>query len=95
MPNLVTTIWVILPQAFRIVIPPITNEFVALLKDTSLLALIGTTYATRELTDFARSFATSNSNQTPYLISAFLYLLVTIPLTYLAGRLEKKLAVKK
>ena len=43
-----------LPQAFRIVIPPLTNEFVLLIKDTSLLFVIGIAVDERELTTFAR-----------------------------------------
>jgi polar amino acid transport system permease protein len=95
MPHLTTTIHIILPQAIRIVIPPITNEFVLLLKDTSLLYAIGTTVQTRELTTFGRNGMTTYASSTPLVFAAILYLVITIPLTYLVGRLEKKMAVKK
>jgi polar amino acid transport system permease protein len=84
-----------LPQAIRIVIPPITNEFVLLLKDTSLLYAIGTTIQTRELTTFGRNGLTTYASPTPMIFAALLYLIVTIPLTYMVGRLEKRMAVKK
>lgn len=87
-----TMISVVLPQAFRIVIPPVTNEFVLLLKDTSLLFIAGSTIQTKELTTFARDGLTTNANATPLIMAAMLYLLVTIPLTSLVARLEKKMS---
>ncbi len=81
--------FIILPQAFRIIIPPLTNELVLLLKDTSLLFVIGTTPITKELTKFARDFMASTANATPLTVAAILYLVITLPLTYLVRRLEK------
>lgn len=86
---------IILPQAFRIIIPPLTNEFVLLIKDTSLLFVLGTTPLTRELTNFARATMTSSRNATPLIVAAFLYLLITLPLTYLVRRLERQAAVSR
>jgi len=90
-----TTITVVLPQAFRIVIPPLTNEFVTLLKDTSLLFVVGMTIFARELTTFGKDGNSTYANSTPYVVVAIVYLIITIPLTYLIGRVEKKMAVKK
>jgi polar amino acid transport system permease protein len=95
MGELRTTITVVMPQAFRIVIPPLTNELVMLLKDTSLLFVIGATVASKELTQFGKDSMTTYANATPLIVSAVLYLIITIPLTYLVARLEKKMAVKK
>ena len=95
MPHLRTMMTVILPQAFRIVIPPLTNEFVTLLKDTSLMYNAGMTLTARELTTFGKSGVATYANSTPYIVVAIAYLIITIPLTYLVGRLEKKMAVKK
>lgn len=81
--------FIILPQAFRIIIPPLTNELVLLLKDTSLLFVIGTTPITKELTKFARDFMAQEANATPLTVAALLYLVITLPLTYLVRRLEK------
>lgn len=81
--------FIILPQAFRIIIPPLTNELVLLLKDTSLLFVIGTTPITKELTKFARDFMALEANATPLTVAAILYLVITLPLTYLVRRLEK------
>jgi polar amino acid transport system permease protein len=82
--------FIILPQAFRIIIPPMTNELVLLLKDTSLLFVIGTTPVTKELTKFARDMMAQNANATPLTVAAALYLVITLPLTYLVRRLERK-----
>ncbi len=82
--------YIILPQAFRIIIPPLTNELVLLIKDTSLLFVIGTTPVSKELTKFARDFMTSRQNATPLTVAAIVYLIITLPLTFLVRRLEKK-----
>ena len=86
---------IVLPQAFRIIIPPLTNEFVLLIKDTSLLFVLGTTPLTKELTKFARDFMTTTRNATPLTVAAIVYLLITLPLTYLVRRLERRAAVSR
>jgi polar amino acid transport system permease protein len=83
---------IVLPQAFRIIIPPLTNEFVLLIKDTSLFFVIGTTPASKELTKFARDFMTTSRNATPLTVAALSYLAITLPLTALVRRLEKSAA---
>lgn len=85
-----TTVSVVLPQAFRIVIPPLTNEFVILIKDTSLLFVLGVAMDQRELTTFARDAVTTNQNSTPLVAAAVLYLIITLPLTRLVARLERR-----
>ena len=81
---------IILPQAFRIMIPPLTNEMVLLIKDTSLFFIIGTTPAGRELVKFARDFMTLRRNATPLTVIAIVYLLITLPLTYMVRRMERR-----
>ncbi|MDR0283562.1 MAG: amino acid ABC transporter permease [Propionibacteriaceae bacterium] len=95
MSHLRTTVTVILPQAFRIVIPPLTNEVVTLLKDTSLLFIAGATVFSKELTQFGKDGMSTYANSTPFIVVAVFYLVITIPLTYLIARLEKRMAVKK
>lgn len=85
-----TTTSVILPQAFRIIIPPLTNELVILIKDTSLLFVIGAAANQRELTTFARDSMSSTQNSSPLLAAAVLYLIITLPLTRLVARLERR-----
>jgi len=90
-----TMFWVVLPQAMRIVIPPMTNEFVMLLKDTSLLYIAGFTVIQKELTTFGQDAVSTTGNATPIVMVAISYLVVTLPLTYLVGLLEKKLDPKR
>ena len=68
--------WVVLPQAVRRVIPPLLNDFVALQKDSALLALLGVQEAFRR----SQIYVAETFNFTAYLAAAFLFMLVTIPL---------------
>lgn len=78
---------VILPQTIRRVIPPITNEIVALLKDTSLVMITGIA----ELTYKSKQIASATANVlTPYLAAGLIYLIITIPLTRLSQNLERR-----
>lgn len=77
------------PQAFRIVIPPITNDFIALFKDTSACSIIFVTELTKkynELFNFNRTLIVELA-----LITAGLYLLMSYPLALVARRLERRL----
>lgn len=88
-----TLVSVVLPQAFRIVIPPMTNEFVLILKDTSLLFVVGFQVMERELSTVARDFTTSGDTagtSTALTQAALLYLVITLPLTRLVAWLEKR-----
>ncbi|MFD3698298.1 amino acid ABC transporter permease [Streptomyces sp. NPDC058646] len=81
---------VIIPQAFRIVIPPLTNELVLLFKDSSLVLFLGVTLDERELTKFGRDLASQTANSTPILVAGLCYLLVTVPLSFVVRRLEAR-----
>ncbi|MEU4493334.1 amino acid ABC transporter permease [Streptomyces sp. NBC_00210] len=81
---------VIIPQAFRIVIPPLTNELVLLFKDSSLVLFLGVTLEERELTKFGRDLASQTANSTPILVAGLCYLLVTVPLSFVVRRLEAR-----
>ena len=88
-----TMVSIVLPQAFRIIIPPLTNEFVLLIKDTALLFVLGIEFQQRELTGVSRDFMTSGATAgtaTSLLQAAVLYLIITLPLTRLVAWLEKK-----
>lgn len=85
------TMWsVTLPQAIRIVIPPLTNELVALLKDTSLIQFIGFAVAQRELTALATDNLNNFGNSTPLTAAAIFYLIITLPLTRLVAWMERR-----
>ncbi len=83
--------YVVVPQAVRRVIPPLMNEFVALLKDSSLVSVIGTTIATREVLRVARDAYANTGNATPLLAASLIYLTMTVPLTRIVNRLDRRL----
>jgi His/Glu/Gln/Arg/opine family amino acid ABC transporter permease subunit len=83
--------YVIIPQAFRRVIPPLVNEFIALLKDSSLVSALGATVASRELLRVARDAYAQTANATPFVAASLIYLLLTLPLTRVVNRLERGL----
>jgi polar amino acid transport system permease protein len=83
--------YAILPQAIRRVIPPLTNEFVILIKDTSLVAILGLTFIQRELLAVGRDAVLETGNSTAYLGTALGYLVVTLPMIRLVTWLERKL----
>ncbi|MEU5084100.1 MULTISPECIES: amino acid ABC transporter permease [Streptomyces] len=81
---------IIIPQAFRIILPPLTNELVLLFKDSSLVLFLGVTLEERELSKFGRDLASTTANSTPILVAGLCYLLVTIPLSFVVRRMETK-----
>ncbi len=85
-----TFISIVLPQAVRIVIPPLTNEVVLLLKDTSLLAIVGQQESQVDLTSFGQNGLTSYANPSPLLAIALVYLAISLPLTRLVAWLEAR-----
>ncbi|MCO8271669.1 amino acid ABC transporter permease [Actinoplanes sp. TRM 88003] len=83
---------IVLPQAFRIVIPPLTNEIILLTKDTSLVYVLGVTSTTIELTKFAGDTLNTKVNPTPLVVAGLLYLVITLPLSQLVRGLERRAA---
>ena len=74
------------PQAFRLALPPMTNDFVALLKDSSLVSVITVVELTKETSIFA---ANIGSWLLPGAMCAAMYLALSLPLARLARRLER------
>lgn len=78
---------IILPQAIRTILPPMTNDFIALFKDTSLVSVI----AINELT---KQYQMISKDSLKYgeigLVTAALYLIISVPLGYLSRYLEAK-----
>jgi polar amino acid transport system permease protein len=81
---------VILPQAFRIIVPPLTNELTALFKDTSLIAILGVTIGGREILTIARAYQNSFANTTPLVAAGIAYLVITLPLLQMVAYLERR-----
>ena len=83
-----TMMYVIIPQTVRRVLPTMTSEFILLYKDTSLLAAVGV----MEIVMYAKTIVASTGSITPYIVAAVFYLVLTIPLANLVGKLEERLA---
>ncbi len=80
---------IIVPQAFRIALPGVTNDFIALLKDSSLVSVITVVELTKRMTITAIDV---RSYLLPGLLCAGLYLALSYPLSLLSRRLEAQLA---
>jgi polar amino acid transport system substrate-binding protein len=78
---------IILPQAIRVILPPTTNDLVALFKDTSLVSIIAVEELTKQYLTLAKS---SLKYLEIGLVTAVLYLLMSVPLGYLSRYLERR-----
>lgn len=81
--------YVILPQVIRMVLPPVSNETINLVKDTSLIYIL----AMNDLLRVARSIVQREFDMTPFLVAAVFYLFMTFVLTWGFKRLEAKFNV--
>jgi len=82
-----TARYIVLPQAIKIVIPPLGNEFIAMLKDTALLSVI----SVRELTQRTREFQSNTFILFPtFNTAAIIYIVLTLAASSLVSWLEKK-----
>lgn len=79
---------VVLPQAVRIVIPPLTNNSINVIKDTALASVV----AMPDLLKQATQAQALEANPTPLIAAAVIYIALLWPLVLLVGRLEKKMA---
>ena len=80
---------VVIPQAYRRMIPPICNEFVMVLKDTSLVSIIALT----DLTYQTKIIASNKASALVYIPAMIIYLVITGVFTFIFNRLEKKLSI--
>jgi polar amino acid transport system permease protein len=80
---------IVIPQSYRRLIPPTGNEFIALLKDSSLVSIIAMT----ELMRTTSLLANSSGNAIYYIPCAILYLAMTTIFTFVFSKLEKKYSI--
>ncbi len=79
--------YILLPQAFRLIIPPLANEFIACLKDSSLVSIIGLRELTRAGTEYySQHFIDFHT----WFLVGLIYLSITLSLTKAASVLENK-----
>ncbi len=77
---------IILPQVFRVILPPVSNETITLVKDTSLIYVL----AMNDLLRTTRNLVQRDFSITPFLVAGVFYLLMTLVLTYGFDKLEKR-----
>jgi polar amino acid transport system substrate-binding protein len=82
---------IILPQSIRVILPPMTNDFIALFKDTSVVSVISVVELTKEYQILTNSYG---GYLEIGLTTAALYLLMSVPLGYLSRYLEKRWGAK-
>ena len=80
---------IILPQVIKRVLPPVSNETITLVKDTSLIYVL----AMNDLLRTARSIVQRDFNTTPFIVAGIFYLIMTLLLTWGFERLEKRYAM--
>ncbi|EIW19608.1 MULTISPECIES: amino acid ABC transporter permease [Pelosinus] len=79
---------IILPQVLKRVVPPISNETITLVKDTSLIYVL----AMNDLLRTARTIVQREFDMTPFVIAAVFYLAMTLVLTWIFNKLEERYA---
>ena len=80
--------YVVFPQAFRTIFPPLGNDFIAMIKDSSLVSVLGVA----DITQLGKIYAAGSFRfMETYNIVAYIYLMVTIALSILLRRLERRL----
>ncbi|MEF0940231.1 amino acid ABC transporter permease [Rhizobium sp. BR 362] len=79
---------VIAPQAFRVIFPPLSNDFIAMVKDSSLVSVLGVA----DITQLAKIYSSGSFRYfESYSILAYIYLILTIGLSLLLRRFEKRM----
>ena len=90
MPSGIATRKIVLPQAFRVITPPLTNELILLVKDSSLVYVLGLSATGYELTKYGRQLSSDNARLTPLVVAGFCYLIITLPLSIIVRRMEAR-----
>jgi polar amino acid transport system substrate-binding protein len=83
---------IIIPQAIRLVIPPVTNDFISLLKDTSLVSVIAMAELTKRYLELSATYYDYIGTG---IIVAIIYLLIGLPFVKLSKYIEKKYSLEK
>lgn len=86
---------IILPQTVKIILPPMVNQIVALIKNTSCLYIIGGADLIATTYNFVTGASTGGAYGPAYLIGGALFFVVCFPLSYLAGRWEQRLKARE
>ncbi len=82
---------VIIPQGVRRVLPALMNQFISLIKDSSLIYFLGLLATQRELFAVGRDLNADTGNLSPLVAAGLFYLVLTIPLTHLVNHIDARL----
>ncbi|KXO87967.1 ABC transporter permease subunit [Tsukamurella pulmonis] len=82
---------VIIPQGVRRVLPALMNQFIALIKDSSLIYFLGLLASQRELFAVGRDLNANTGNLSPLVAAGLFYLVLTVPLTHLVNYIDARL----
>ena len=82
---------VVIPQGVRRVLPALVNQFISLIKDSSLIYLLGLLASQREIFRIGNDAAANTGNLSPLIAAAVLYLVLTVPLTHLVNYIDNRL----
>src|SRR4051812_42566754 len=81
---------VVVPQGVRRVLPALVNQFIAIVKDSSLVYFLGLLTSERELFRVGQDAAVLSGNLSPLVAAGLLYLVITVPLTHLVNYFDNK-----
>ncbi|MGV9613280.1 ABC transporter substrate-binding protein/permease [Nocardia xishanensis] len=82
---------VVIPQGVRRVLPALMNQFIALIKDSSLIYFLGLLASQRELFAVGRDLNAQTGNLSPLVAAGLMYLVLTIPLTHLVNYIDHRM----
>ncbi|GAA3958193.1 ABC transporter substrate-binding protein/permease [Gordonia caeni] len=86
---------VVIPQGVRRVLPALMNQFIVLIKDSSLIYFLGLLATQRELFAVGRDLNAQTGNLSPLVAAGLVYLALTVPLTHLVNHIDKRLRTGK
>ncbi|MCD5345989.1 amino acid ABC transporter permease [Agromyces sp. S2-1-8] len=81
---------VVVPQGVRRVLPALVNQFIAIVKDSSLVYFLGLLVSERELFRVGQDAAVLTGNLSPLVMAGLFYLIITVPLTHLVNYFDNR-----
>jgi polar amino acid transport system permease protein len=86
---------VVIPQGIRRVLPALVNQFIAIVKDSSLVYFLGLLVSERELFRVGQDAAVLSGNLSPLVMAGVFYLIITVPLTHLVNYFDSRFRAGK
>jgi polar amino acid transport system permease protein/polar amino acid transport system substrate-binding protein len=82
---------VVIPQGVRRVLPALVNQFISLIKDSSLVYFLGLLATQRDLFRIGQDAAANTGNESALVLAGLLYLVITVPLTHAVNAVDRRL----